>query len=324
MSRKKKQKRVSQREWSLYNLQRQQEWFTFFALLPKLVDAVGDGVDLWLGQGRPPLRFKAVLTCFLVWKRFPQMDARTVKGFLDFLKFHRIINVNVPSTRTLLNYQANPRLRYYLHRAIEETARPLVTLERSFATDMTGEKTKTFSPWYCIRTDKQHHRRDHMATHITTGTKSNIVTAIDVRTRRGEDNTILQSHVQRTSHIFTIEEWSGDGAYYCRENCRVVAAIGAKPYFKPRRNASGKSKGCMPFKLMTQEFKEHSEETNQHYHKRSNAESTNESKKQRIGSITRNKNETAKELDIHGQWIAYNLLVLNRAEYEWGIVPKWA
>lgn len=275
-------------------------------------------------HGRPPVHFKDVLTCFLVWKRFPHMDARTAKGFLDFLKFHRIIDVKVPSTRTLLNYQANPRLKYYLNRAIEETSTPLAGLEDSFATDMTGEKTKTFSPWYCIRTGKHHRRRDHIATHITTGVKTNIVTAIDVRTRRGQDNEILQSHIERISRTFTIHEWSGDGAYYCRDNCRAVSAVGAKPYFKPRRNANGKSKGCMAFKLMTQEFQQQPDETNEHYHKRSNVESTNESKKQRIGSITRNKNETAKEQDIHGQWVVYNMLVLNRAAYEWNTLPEWA
>lgn len=321
MAQKKKKRYL--RDEALYNLIQENEWFFFFEHLPKLVHSVVGNVDFWLKVGRKPVKSTDVLTCLLIWSRFPQMSARSAKGFLDFLVCRKIIRVEVPCFKTLCNYQANGRLRYYLNQLVEKSSKPLKIIETCFATDMNGVRTNTFSSWYSLRTGKKIRKRDHLASHITTGVKSNIVTAVDVCIEKGKDNKIMRNHVDKTAANFTIEEWSGDGMYWAKANCEKVAEVGGKPYFKPKESWSGKARGCMIWKKMNLEFKQNPEEVGKHYHKRSNVESTNASKKRRLGSWVRSKLDTAREQEEHMKWINYNLLVLNRAFYEWEIEPSF-
>ena len=54
-------------------------------------------------------------------------------------------------------------------------------------------------------------KRDHLTTHITTGVKSNIVTALNVEIKSGKDNEIFREHVDKTVKNFDVNEFSGDG-----------------------------------------------------------------------------------------------------------------
>ena len=311
------------RDESLYNLIQENEWFFFFRTLPELIHSVSGNSDLWLKKGRPPKKLSHMLTCLAIWQRFPNLSVRSAKGFLEFLKFYGIIDVDIPCFKTLCNYQANERIKYYLDRLIETSSKPLNAIETCFSTDMTGIRTNNFSSWFSIRTGKRVRKRDHLSSHITTGVISNIVTAVDSCVKKGMDNEIMREHVDRTAKNFKIDEWSGDSMYWAKENCNKVVEAGGKPYFKPKKSWSGKSRGCMAWKNMNLEFKENSEEAGKHYHKRSNSESTNHSKKTRIGSCVKSKLNTAKEQEDHIKWVDYNLLVLNRALYEWDIEPNF-
>lgn len=311
------------RDESLYNFIQEHEWFFFFSQLPELVHAIAGNSNLWLSRGRPTKRLSDILTCLAIWQRFPNMSARSAKGFLEFLKCFGIIDVKIPCFKTLCNYQANPRIKYYLDRLIEVSSKSLNVIETCFATDMNGVRTNNFSSWYSIRTSKRIRKRDHLASHITTGVKSNIVTAVNSCVKKGRDNEILREHVDVTAKNFRIEEWSGDGMYQCRENCTAVAEVGGKPYFKLKKNITSRSKGHPAWKIMIYEKRDHPRRYKKKYHKRSNVESTNASKKRRIGSSVRSKLDTAREQEEHIKWVDYNLLVLNRALYEWDIEPNF-
>jgi len=82
--------------------------------------------------------------------------------------------------------------------------------------------------------------------HISVGTRSNVVVALDVRGRKGGDNEILRSHVESVdARGFEVEEWSGDKLYLTWDNCDAVAAIGAEPWFKLKSNTTALAK-CSP------------------------------------------------------------------------------
>ncbi len=143
----------------------------------------------------------------------------------------------------------------------------------------TGIRTKLFSSWFSLRCKKEIKKRDNMMIYITIGIKSNVVTALNVELKSGKDNEIFREHIDKTAKNFKCNEFSGDGRYWCKSNCLKVVEVGAKTYFKVWKNLSGKSRGCMPWKLMNLEAKENPEEYGKHYHKRSNVEATNHSKK---------------------------------------------
>lgn len=316
-------KKRYKRDEALYNIIQENEWFFFFETLPELIHAVVGNSDLWLNRGRPTKRLSDILTCLAIWQRFPNLSVRSAKGFLEFLKHHNVIDVKIPCFKTLCNYQANERVRYYLNRLIEVSSKPLNIIETCFATDMNGVRTNNFTSWFSIRTGKTIEKRDHIATHITTGIKSNIVTAVDVCVKSGNDNKIFRKHVGRTAANFKIKEHSGDGKYLCRENCTAVTQVGGKPYFRIRKDVTKKPKGHPAWKYMIGEAKKNEEEYNKHYHKRSNVESTNHSKKARLGSCVKSKLDTAREQEEHMKWVNYNVLVLNRALFEWDIEPNF-
>lgn len=298
------------RDEALYNEVQESEFLNFFEFVRFLTNKVCKNSKM-----------KSVITCLIVWHKFPNLSIRRARGFLLLLKKYKIINAKIPSFKTLSNYRENNSLLLILDELIEESSKPLSEIERDFATDATGIRTNLFSSWYSIRCQKEIKKRDHLTIHITTGVKSNIVTALNVETKCGNDNKIFREHVDKTVKNFKVEEFSGDGRYWCKENCKKVSEVGAKPYFLVWKNWSGKSRGCMPWKLMNLESKNNPEEYGKHYHKRSNVESTNHSKKVIHGNKVYSKLKSSRINEETLRWINHNINVLNRARYEWNINP---
>jgi len=298
------------RDEVLYNRIQENEFLNFFDFVRYLSNVVCKS-----------RRMKNNIACLLIWHKFPNLSARRAKSFLLFLKKFKIINVNIPCFKTLCNYRAEPIIGNILDELITESSKPLAKIEHDFATDATGIRTNLFSSWYSIRCQKKIRKRDHLTIHITTGVKSNIVTALNVEIKSGNDNKIFREHVDKTAENFKINEWSGDGRYWCKDNCWKINEVGARPYFKVWKNWAGKSIGCMPWKIMNLESKNNPEEYGKHYHKRSNVESTNHSKKIIHGNKVYSRLKSSRINEETLRWINHNINVLNRAKYEWDIDP---
>src|SRR3989344_5661081 len=300
------------RDEVLYNKIQETEFLNFFEFVKYLTN--------YVCKGR---KMKSMINCLIIIHKFPNLSLRRARGFLLLLRKFGVITINIPCFKTLSNYRENNSLQIVLDKLIEESSKPLSVIEHDFATDATGIRTKLFSTWYSLRCKKEIKKRDHLTIHITTGVKSNVVTAINVEIKPGKDNQIFREHVDKTSENFDIEEWSGDGRYWCKDNCRKINEVGAKPYFKVWKNWSGKARGCMPWKFMNLESKKNPEEYGKHYHKRSNVESTNMSKKMLHGEKVYSRLPSARINEETLRWINHNINVLNRAKYEWDINPKF-
>lgn len=320
----KKKKKRYPRDEALYNIIRDNHFFLYFYYMPLAVHAIVGNKSLWKGNGRPPKKLTDMLICLLIWRKFPSLDARDAKSFLKFLLFYRIIDIEVPCFKTLCNYNNNPIIRRYLDELITITSKPLKSIETKFATDMTGTRTRTFTSWFSIRTGETINKRDHIATHISTGVKSNIVTAVDVRVKSGNDNEILRKHTDKTAENFTIDEWSGDSKYWCKENCKKIHSLGGVGWFWPHKNFSGRYMKCGLFNKMSRALVNKDEKALKSYHLRSNSESTIHSKKAKLGDFVRSKDDTGKEQEEHLKWVNYNFSVLVRALYEWDIEPEFS
>ena len=72
---------------------------------------------------------------------------------------------------------------------------------------------------------------------------------------------------------------------------------------------------------MNKDFVENKEDYDKHYHKRSNVESTNHSKKALHGNSVYSRLPSARINEETLRWINHNISVLNRAMYEWNINP---
>ncbi len=300
------------RDEALYNEIQETEFLNFFEFVRHLTNYVCKGKKM-----------KRIITCLTIIHKFPNFSLRRARGFLLLLRKLGAIFVDVPCFKTLSNYRENNSLQIVLDRLIEESSKTLSVIEHDFATDATGIRTNLFSSWYSLRCQKEIKKRDHLTIHITTGVKSNTVTALNVETKSGRDNEIFREHVDKTAENFKCNEFSGDGKYWCKENCWKVVEVGAKPYFKVWKSWAGKSRGCMPWKLMNLEFKNSPKEYGKHYHKRSNVESTNHMKKALFGNKVYSRLPSARINEETLKWINHNINVLNRAKHEWDINPKF-
>lgn len=309
-----KKKRWPRNE-SLYNQVQENEFLNFFEFVRFL------GFKVCKTK-----KMRNAITCLLIWHKFPNLSSRRARSFLLMLKQFKIICTKIPCFKTLINYREDSRLQEVLDELIIESSKPLAKIENNFATDMTGIKTKLFSSWYSLRANKEIKKRDHINVHITTGVKSNIVTALNVEIDKGRDNIIFREHVDITSENFKINEWSGDGMYWAKANCAKVQEVGGKPYFKCKEGKTswnGKQSGVPAWKEMNSLARENPEEYGKHYHRRSNVESTNHSKKSIHGDKIYSKLHFARINEESLRWINHNINVLNRAGYEWNITPSF-
>ena len=306
-----KKKRYPRSE-SLYNKVQENEFLNFFEFVRYLTN--------YVCRGR---RMKRVISCLLIWHKFPNLSTRRARSLILLFRKVGLIHIDIPCFKTLSNYREDNSLQIILDKLIEESSKPLSVIEHDFATDATGIRTKLFSSWYSIRCKKEIRKRDHLTVHITTGVKSKIVTALNVETKSGRDNEIFREHVDKTALNFKCNEFSGDGKYWCKQNCNKAVEVGAKPYFKVWKNCAGKSRGCMSWKKMNLEFKNNPEEYEKHYNKRSNVETANQNKKMIHGDKVYSEYDSARKNEETLRWINHNINVLNRAKYEWKINPKF-
>src|SRR3989344_4651554 len=300
------------RDEVLYNKVQESEFSNFFEFVRYLTNYVCK-----------ERKMKSMIQCLLIWRKFPNSSVRRARGFLLLLRKFNIISVNIPCFKTLSNYNENNSLQIILDKLIEKSSKPLSIIEHDFATDSTGIRTKLFSTWFSLRCKKRIRRRDHLTAHTTIGVKSGTITALNIEIKPGKDNKIFREHVDKTSENFKINEWSGDGMYWCKKNCRKVSERGGKPYFKCKSSWNGKQDGFPSWKEMNKDFVENKEDYDKHYHKRSNVESTNHSKKALHGNSVYSRLPSARINEENLRWINHNINVLNRAKHEWNINPKF-
>lgn len=314
---------MKERDESLYNLSQENEVFIFFEYLPRVVYFVCKNDTLWSGVGAPPAKLYDVLMNLSI-KQYFGRSLRRSKGLIKLMKGAFKLRFKVLCFKTLDNYLNNSCVRKYLDEIIRYTSNPLKFIEKNFATDKTGERTKTYSSWYSIRCNKETRKRDHVNVHITTGCELHPVVAIDVLTEKGKDNIIFRKHINKIKKEFPINISSGDGVYLSRENCTAVEKAGGKPRFHLKKGLTKKPKGHPAWKRMLMHAEQNPETYDEEYHTRSNVECTNSAKKRKFGDTVYCKNDTAKEQESHLTWCAYNFTILSRAHYELGIEPtEW-
>jgi transposase len=125
------------------------------------------------------------------------------------------------------------------------------------------------------------------------------------------------------SQGFDINEISADMAYSSRENLNMVNSVGGIPYIPFKKSATDKQRGSSMWVKMFHYFQLNREEFMEHYHKRSNIESTNAAIKRKFGETLKSKNWTAQVNELLAKIVAYNLTVVIHEMYENGISPDF-
>ncbi len=215
-------------------------------------------------------------------------------------------------------YLENPAITPILHSLIARSAAPLAAVETDFAVDSTGFSTSKFVKWFDEKYGCERSGHTWIKAHIATGVKTSIVSAVRILDRDAHDSPQFSPLVKATAETFTVNEISADKAYLSRDNLELVNQLGGTAFIPFKSNSKAGEAGSLWEKMfLFAQFKR--EEFFQHYHKRSNVESTFSAIKRVFGDHVRSRTDVAQVNETLGKILCHNVRVNIHAQIELGI-----
>lgn len=205
---------------------------------------------------------------------------------------------------------------------VKFTSLPLRTVENDFALDSTGFGTSNFQRWFSFKHGKEIRSRRWVKCHFMTGVKTNIVTSVKVTSEFDNDSPQLPEMVNETGENFSMDEISADKAYLSKQNLNHIDDVGATAYIPFKSNNKARGKGAV-WSKMYYYFMLNNDEFYEHYHKRSNAETTVHMIKSKFGDSVRAKSWTAQVNEVLCKVICHNICVVIQEMHELGIKPNF-
>jgi len=305
-------------DWHNYNLAQQNEKDRFVILLRDLCETIPQPPQT-TGRPRLPLSDMVFATTLKVYSGFSSRRFTTdIRAAMEAGLVDR-----APHFNSVSNYLADPELTPLLKSLIEVSAGPLKAVEVDFAVDSTGFATNTYSRWFDHKWGKVKSEQLWIKTHLMTGVKTNIVTAVEATPNESADAPQLPALLNRTAETFQIRELSADKAYSSKRNIRAVEAVGASAYipFKERTTgrAVAKAKQDSVWERAWYFYHFNRETFLEHYHKRSNAETTMSMIKAKFGGAVKSKSPVGQVNEVLCKVLAHNICVLIQSFYELGI-----
>lgn len=272
------------------------------------------------GRGRKPIPL-ADQAFAAVMKVYSKDGARVFSPDLDDGVEHGHIQQSM-HFNTILNAIIDERLTPVLNDMIRRSALPLRAVETDFAPDSTGFCTSRYTKWHDVKTGVTKKEADWVKAHLMTGVKTNIVTAVVILDKNAADGPQFPKLIEDTARNFTIIEVSADKAYCSSDAFDLVDKLGGTLYAAFKSNATGGVGGV--YEKMFHYFCLRREDFLNHYHKRSNVESTVAMVKALFGEKVRSKTDTAMKNEVLAKFVCHNICCLISAMYELGIAPKLA
>ncbi len=307
------EKKTYTQNWPAYNLAQTTEKHRLQRLLAELCDGLPEPPPPRVGRRPVPLCDRLFACAFKVYcglssRRFAcDLEDAREKEYLS-----RVIH---PSK--VCSFFCDTDLTAPLRELITRSALPLRAIETDFATDSTGFGTSRFVRWYDEKYGVERSGHDWVKVHICTGVKTGIVTAVEVTGRDANDCPILPALARQTAKNFAIREMSADKGYLSAENVEVIAELGGTPFIAPKSNTTGGVGGL--FERMYHFYSFHREAFLNHYHKRSNVESTFSAVKRKFGDSLRARNDTAMVNEALCKFLCHNLCVVILSQIELGV-----
>lgn len=232
--------------------------------------------------------------------------------------------VKAPSYNSISRYLQTDELTPLLKRLVEASAAPLATVEVDFAVDSTGFSTKTYERYYDHKWGRPRFKSRWVKLHACVGVKTNVVTALEVTAGEGEgsgDCPHLPGLVEATAERFDVREVSADMAYSSRDNLTRVSRMGVSVYvpFKSNSKPSKPGTDSLWWSKLWRYFQYQREEFLEHYHKRSNVESSFGGIKRLFRGSVRAKKLESQINEVLLKCLVWNLTRLVHACYELGV-----
>lgn len=303
-------------DWTAYVKAQVHEKSRFQELLYALCQGVEEPIQT-AGRPRLPLSDMIFSAAFKVYstlsvRRFAS-DLREAqsRGYVERAPHHNSVS----------NYLEMESLTPYLHQLITQSAQPLKAVETAFAADSSGFRTCGYVRWFNVKYGEEQKKHDWLKLHIFTGVQTNVVVHCETSHRHANDSPYFKPLITAAADAgFNIREVSADKAYSTRDNLRLVTKNGGMSYIDFKDNAKGGSK-CAVWNKVYYYYCLHREEFYEHYHKRSNVETTFWMIKSKFGEQIRSKTATAQTNEALCKVLCHNLCCVVQSMYELGMEP---
>jgi transposase len=301
-------------EWKQYNAAQAYEKSEFLALLHGLTNSVDEPVQTF---GRPRLSMADTIFA-VVYKIYSTVSTRRFasdlrdahqKGYLSKL----------PSYNTLFDYLQMESLTPYLQYLITESSKALKAVETDFAVDSSGFSTGQFIRWTDVKYGEKEDARQWLKLHLMCGVRTNVVTSVEVGGGYSSDYNYFKPLVDKTALSgFTMKEVSADKAYLGNSNFKAALKHGAIPYIPFKSNSQPDGNGALWSRIF-HFYNFQREEFLQHYHKRSNVETTFSMIKAKFGQRLRSKTPVAQMNEALCKVLCHNICCVIQSIHELGI-----
>jgi len=308
-------KPIPSQDWSAYAKAQNCEKLMLMDLLSELSSILQ--VEETNRVGRPRADLHEMIFC-IAMKTYTKLSSRRLISDLEIGKKLDCIS-HVPHFTTIMKYYGEEEITPILQELIRLSSLPLKQIESDFAVDSSGFSTSQFGRWFDHKWGKETEHRLFLKSHIMIGVKTNIITSVEITSQSGGDSPQFIPLANSTARHFTIKEISADKAYSGRQNLEAVNNLGGTAYIPFKSNATGKADGSRLWRKMFEYFKANRQEFLEHYHKRSNVESTFNMIKQKLGDSLMTKTFTAQKNEILAKVLVHNLLVLVQEYFEQGL-----
>jgi len=309
-------------DWTVYNEAQTHEQEHFVVLLRDLCSGIPQP-EYKFGRPRLPL---ADVIFGLVFKSYTAMSGRRFTSALKEAQDTGLI-AKAAHYNSAFRYLENPELTPLLKILIEQSASPLRVIETDFAVDSSGFATTTYTRWFDHKYGKERNKQTWVKTHLMCGVTTHIVTSVEATPFESADNRQFPTLVGRTAKAFSINEVSADKAYSDRRNLWAVQIQGGTAFIPFKSNATGMGDHHHKFdglwNRMWHFYNFNRETFLQHYHKRSNIETTFSMIKGKFGGFVRAKTPVAQVNEVLCKVLCHNICVLISSIYELGLEPTF-
>ena len=311
-------KKTYSQNWSAYDKAQTSEKGKLMELLKDMTTNITEP-DYKFGRPSLPISdmvyscVMKVYTTFSLRRFMSDMQTAKEKGYID----------NKPCYASVGHFMQREDITPILMDMVRITSLPLKGVEHDFGIDSTGFGTSNFQRWFSFKHGRELSSRMWVKCHFMTGIKTNIISSVKVTTVFNADSPELKGLVEKTDENFDMEEISCDKAYSSKDNHKIIASTGAMPYIPFKRNVSGNARGSKLWAKMYHYFMLNTDEFMQHYHKRSNAETTVHMVKSKFGDRVRSKSWRAQINEVLCKIVCHNICVCIQEMHELGINPKF-
>ncbi len=306
------EKKTYSQDWPLYQKACSQEKLMFLKILKDVVDFMMIEEE-YKGNGRPSAYYGDILKSLCI-KSYHNYSSWRLESELKIARAMGIID-EVYKRTTLMKYMQDEKITRLLHKLYKIIAQPIAPIELYFAADATGiSNAYGNTRWINVRHTKEEakHRREYSKLHIVSGCKTNIITSAKITKGNKHESPYFKPLLDDTAKIFNIKEVSADAGYLSRDNVKAVSDIGAMPFIMGKRNTNVAAKGpSTPWNSMLRLWKNKQMYFAEHYHKRSNVESTFGALKRKFGDFCRCKKPESQENEILCKIVCFNAAILS-------------